>query len=73
MTAADLIDRMFLFTTGNRIQHSHETGNSTFCQDDLDIVVVFLRRDERKKFGLVVVLVLFNDGPRRKGKTLVEG
>ena len=49
MATADLIYRIFLFTTGNRIQHRHKTGNSTFCQDDLDIVVVFLRRDERHK------------------------
>ena len=62
MTAADLIYRMFLLTTGNRIQHRHKTGNSALCQDDLDIVVVLLRRDERKKFGLVVILILFDDG-----------
>ena len=65
MTAADLIYRMFLFTTGNRIQHCHKTSNPALCQDHLDIVVVFLRRDERKKFGLVVLLILFNDRQSR--------
>ena len=62
MTAADLIYRTLLFATGNGIQHRHKTGNSALCKNDLDIVVVLLRRDERKKFGLVVILILFNYG-----------
>ncbi len=61
MTAADLIDRMLLFTTGNRIQDRYKARNSALGQDDLYIVIVFLRRNERQKFGLVIVLILLND------------
>ena len=73
MAAGHFIDRHFGFCSGNGVQFGHKIGYPCLLQYGLDIVVVFLRRDERKKFGLVVVLILFNDGPRRKGKNLVEG
>ena len=61
MAAAYFINLLFLLLTGNRIQDCHTTCYFALGQDDFYIVIVFLRRDERKKFGLVVVLILVND------------
>ena len=61
MAATDFINRLFLFLTSNGIQDRYKARNSALGQHDLDIVIVFLRRDERQKFGLVIVLILLND------------
>ena len=64
MAASYFIDRLFLLFAGNRIQDCYPACYFTLSQDDLDIIIVFLRRDEREEFGLMTTFILINDCQR---------
>ena len=59
MATGDLVDRNFLFGTGNGVKFGYEVCDFSLFEDDLDVVIKSFRAFKRKKLisGIICISI----------------